>query len=807
MKTLVRVQSVSNFKGKTAVIVEDQTIDALNASRFVEGLGMRVLGIAKSAEKVFSLLENEMPDLILLDINLGGEETGIEIGQAITGSYGIPIIFTTSYSDDDTISSALAISPYGYLIKPYGRSSLETAIGVAMERRRIEDDIRNSNSRFSMASSVAKLGVLEVDVASNSVVVNGVEELIDFPYSLSLESFYNLFPEEERGKLKAAVKRKNKYRTMLQVELDGSDTRWYEVVLSDVTMSEGAIQIGAIQDVSPMESVKSKLSIADKIISEIQEGVLVCDDCGIVMKANAAFCDMLGKVKEEVLNYHVMSVFPSDRKDDVQPDVLTDGLRAEVTVVNDFGIRHHLVMSVTSFYQDGSNQFFVAIFTDITELKSSETQLKQLAYTDSLTGAGNRNYLNTIIKSYTSSNEHCAIVFIDIDEFKLINDSHGHEVGDEVLKGCVARLRAIVREEDNIIRFGGDEFIIVTSSILREELEGITKRLKDIFAEPFQTNIGNFRITASLGVAVSSESMTASELLKNADIAMYSAKRNGKNSVVNFDESLSKDIEYRLFIQQGLDNAVASKEISAYFQPIVDTEGKVLSLEALARWHVPDYGSVSPEKFIPIAELTQHIHEIGVHMLTEACIALNKLNSWGFDEIKVNLNLSAVQLQKKGIIEAFKTVIDANNIDSSKLVLEITESTLQNSRARVTLNKLKLLGFKVSLDDFGTGFSCISELADDIYDAIKIDRSLLPSFPLNDDSAKRRALIIENVISLCSALDMPCTLEGLETSEQVSFARRIGATAMQGYHFARPLSMFALMEYMQANHATKNQAG
>ena len=194
-------------------------------------------------------------------------------------------------------------------------------------------------------------------------------------------------------------------------------------------------------------------------------------------------------------------------------------------------------------------------------------------------------------------------------------------------------------------------------------------------------------------------------------------------------------------------------------------------------------------------------------MLTEACIALNKLNSWGFDEIKVNLNLSAVQLQKKGIIEAFKTVIDANNIDSSKLVLEITESTLQNSRARVTLNKLKLLGFKVSLDDFGTGFSCISELADDIYDAIKIDRSLLPSFPLNDDSAKRRALIIENVISLCSALDMPCTLEGLETSEQVSFARRIGATAMQGYHFARPLSMFALMEYMQANHATKNQAG
>ena len=798
---------MKKFKDKTAIIVEDQTIDALNASKLVEGLGMRVLGIAKSAEKVFSLLENEMPDLVLLDINLGGEETGIEIGQAITGSYGIPIIFTTSYSDDETIASALAVSPYGYLIKPYGRASLETAVHVAMERRRIEDDIRKTNSRFSMASSVAKLGVLEVDATSNSVIVNGVEELMNFPHSLSLESFYDLFPEKEIPKLKSAVHKKCNYRTMLQINADEDNTRWYEVVLSDVTMSEGRVQIGAIQDVSPMESVKSKLSIADKIISEIQEGVLVCDDAGIVLKANDAFCDMMEKAKEDVISQSAMSVFPSDRKDDPQPDMLTDGLRTEVTVVSDIGVRRHLVMSVTSLYQNSPKQFFVAIFTDITELKSSENQLKQLAYTDSLTGAGNRNYLNTIIDSYTSSNEPCAIVFIDIDEFKLINDSHGHEVGDEVLQSCVARLRTIVREEDKIIRFGGDEFIIVTSSILREELNGITKRLKTIFSEPFQTNMGNFRVTASLGVAVSSESMTAGELLKNADIAMYSAKRNGKNRVVNFDETLSKDIEHRLFIQQGLDNAIASKEISAYFQPIVDIHGNVLSLEALARWHVPDYGSVSPEKFIPIAELTQHIHEIGLHMLEEACIALRTLTSWGFDEIKVNINLSAVQLQKRGIVDAFKNVIDANNIDSSKIVLEITESTLQNSRARITLSKLKLLGFKVSIDDFGTGFSCISELADDIYDAIKIDRSLLPCFPLNDDGAKRRALIIENVISLCSSLNMPCTLEGLETSEQVSFARRIGATAMQGFHFAKPLSMFALMEYMQAHHATKSQAG
>ncbi|WP_339349012.1 response regulator [uncultured Alteromonas sp.] len=163
------------------LIVEDQTIDALNASRYVESFGMSVLGIAKTAEKIFSIFDKCLPDIILMDINLGGEETGIEIGEAIVGTYGIPIIFTTSYSDDNTIAGALAISPYGYLVKPYGSASLETAMRVAIERRRIEDDIRESNSRFSMASNVAKLGVLEVDEASNSIFINGVENLYTFP--------------------------------------------------------------------------------------------------------------------------------------------------------------------------------------------------------------------------------------------------------------------------------------------------------------------------------------------------------------------------------------------------------------------------------------------------------------------------------------------------------------------------------------------------------------------------------------------------------------------------------------------------
>ena len=290
--------------------------------------------------------------------------------------------------------------------------------------------------------------------------------------------------------------------------------------------------------------------------------------------------------------------------------------------------------------------------------------------------------------------------------------------------------------------------------------------------------------------------------MKNADIAMFSAKQGDKNSVVTFSDDLSKNIEYRLFIQQGLKSAIQNKQITAHFQPIIDSNGEVLAVEALARWHIPSHGPISPDKFISIAERTKHIHDIGLLMLDEVCFALKALSEWGFSKVKFNLNMSAVQLQNSGVVELFAERFTFHNIDPGRIVIEITESTLQSTKARDVLTKIKALGVIVSIDDFGTGFSCISELADETYDAIKIDRSLMPDFPLKSKQEKRRALIIENVVSMCVKLGMPCTLEGLETIEQVSFAKKIGAKAMQGYYFTRPLSLVGLMEYLQAEHAS-----
>lgn len=793
---------MQQLKKPKIILVEDQLLEAMNTSNLIKQFDMEVVGVTADVSVLFSLIKSEQPNLILMDINLGGEKSGIDVAKSLTESFDVPVVFTTSYSDDKTIANALSVSPYGYLIKPYSEISLKTAIQIALERKRIENELVSSNSRFAMASSVAKLGVLEVDAVSRSVVIKSVDNLFAFPHTLSLSDFLALFPDEELVSLTKAIDEKTAFLSVLQVELEGRETQWYQIVLSDVTLNNDQVQIGAIQDISTMQNIQSDLGIADKIVSEIQEGVVVCDAEGKLIKVNDAICQFLDKERMALISSPFETIFPQLRKEDNRPNYLIDGLRTDITIVNDFGVRRHLVMSVSSFCTSINHRYYVAIFTDVTDLQSSETQLKYLAFTDALTGAGNRNYLNRVVESLTESCEACSIIFIDIDEFKLINDTHGHEVGDEILRGCVSRFKGVVREEDNIIRFGGDEFVVVTKTTCHDELSKITTRIGDIFKRAFNTTSGAFQISASIGVAVASEEMTSSELLKNADIAMYSAKQYGKNHTVIFDDSLSKDIEYRLFIQQGLGSAILEKQIVAFFQPIVGADGSVKAIEALARWHLPDQGFIRPDKFIPIAERTKYIHDIGILMLDEACIALKTLNTWGFNDIRVNLNMSAVQLQSELVCGIYRERLIGHEVDASKIVIEITESTFQSIRARKTLVELKALGVTISIDDFGTGFSCISELAEDTYDAIKIDRSLLPNFPLASKSSKRRALIIENVLAMCNRLNMPCTLEGLETEEQVDFAKQIGATAMQGYFFAKPMSLIGLMEYLQACHSS-----
>lgn len=782
------------------LIVEDQTIDAMSTSFSLKSVGVDVVGIAGDAETAIKLAEKYRPDIILMDINLGDSLTGIDVGRHIISKYAIPIVFTSAYSDDDTLSDALSIAPYGYLVKPFGNAMLRTAVKVALERKRIDDEMKDASLRLTIASNVAKLAVLEIDEMTKSIVIKSEQNHFSLPLNLSFDDFMILFPEEDKKALQSAMSNTQSFQTRLKVLNSEDEISWLQVTLTDVSMSDEGVRIGAIQDVTDLHQIENELFVSDRIIKEMQEGVLVFDADGTITKANSAACDLLGVAMDNLIKTLFFDYFPRERGSDKEGTVFVDDMREEMSIITVDGKRKHLVVSINVIEQ-GQHGRRVAILTDITALKSTESKLKYLAFTDPLTGAGNRNYLNQVIQSLQSESSEVALIFIDLDEFKLINDSYGHEIGDQVLRSCVSRMLVKIRETDKLIRFGGDEFVIVASDNKPIDLQRFAERITSVFEAPFVTSSAEFDITASVGIAIAKESICASDLLKHADIAMYQAKQLGKNNIVFFDESLTQDIEYRLFVQQGLRSAITSGEICAYFQPIVNTSGKVVALEALARWHVPGRGLIGPDKFIPIAERTNLIHELGLHMLGEGSMALQALESWGYNDIVININMSAVQLQNDNIVGAFEDVITRFALAPSRFTIEITESTLQSERAREVLAKLKQIGFKVSIDDFGSGYSCLSELAESIYDAVKLDRSLLPEFPIDSSSGERQATIIQNVIVLCKSLKVPCTLEGLESQEQVAFATNIGADSMQGYHFAMPMNLLALMEYMQTQHA------
>ena len=351
----------------SVVIVEDSLVEIMNIQNILAEADIQLLGTAINAEQLFALIEKESPDLILMDINLGSHESGIDIAKLVAEQFAIPIVFTTSYCDDTTISSALKVSPYGYLVKPYGALSLTTTILVALERKRIEHELASSNRRFAMASEMAKLGVLEIDSASRSIVIESVDNLFDFPRKLTVEKFLSLFTDEQRLEVAEAIRLKTNYVTTLQLKIAGRETRWYQVVLSDVVWKKDYVQIGAIQDISILQHAQSNLTIADRVVSEIKEGVLVCDANGSIVKVNKALCEILGCEPGELISQYINKIFPKERKHDPRPDYLIDGLRTDLTIVNE-GRRYHLVMSVTSFDNGSGETHFVAILTDVSDI-------------------------------------------------------------------------------------------------------------------------------------------------------------------------------------------------------------------------------------------------------------------------------------------------------------------------------------------------------------------------------------------------------------------------------------------------------
>jgi diguanylate cyclase (GGDEF)-like protein len=444
------------------------------------------------------------------------------------------------------------------------------------------------------------------------------------------------------------------------------------------------------------------------------------------------------------------------------------------------------------------------VFSLTKALERGRDRLRHEATHDSLTGLCNRTLFAertaAALREATEEPTTLAVLFIDLDDFKVINDSLGHFAGDELLKEASVRLTRCVRPGDVVARLGGDEFaVLLRSAVDRNDVISVARRVLDAMSQPIDLGRRVVRATCSIGIAVDLDESTEVEtLLRNADVAMYLSKSRGKGRFEFFEARMHDDAIERLDLKADLERAVENKEFVLHYQPIFDLQtGRVVLVEALIRWKHPQRGMIAPDRFIPLAEENGLIVPIGNWVLSEACkqAAMWRRMDGIDDDLSMSVNLSMRQLQDGQLLNVLTAALKDSGLPANRLVLEITESMLavDADRTAGVLEQLKTIGVKIAIDDFGTGYSSLSYLRAFPVDSIKIDKSFIREL----HTSKTTTALIEAVVNLATALGAYTVAEGIEYSEQANILRKLGCSRAQGYYYCRPLPGPALTSLMR----------
>ena len=437
------------------------------------------------------------------------------------------------------------------------------------------------------------------------------------------------------------------------------------------------------------------------------------------------------------------------------------------------------------------------------QLEKARHLERRLAYHDSLTNLPNRLLFHDRLKQAMAQgkrfDQKVALLFLDLDGFKRINDTLGHTIGDHLLQAVAERLKRCIREVDTIARLGGDEFTIVLVGINHQnDAVKVARKILNLMANSFLIEGHELFVTVSIGISIYPTDAHEMEcLIKNADIAMYRAKGHGKNNYQLYNLSMDAEFFEFLALENSLRKALENEELVAHYQPQVNlTTGEITGVEALMRWQHPEFGLVSPAKFIPLAEETGIIVPFDVWMLTTACQQLKRWQDLGFENLTASVNLSTRQFRRKDLPNILENILDKTGISPQHLCLEITESNvMQNVENTVELlHELKKMGLQLSVDDFGTGYSSLNYLKKFPIDTLKIDRSFVKGIPTDrNDTAISTAIVV-----LGHSMDLQVVAEGVETAEQLSFLQSLDCDQMQGFYFSRPLPAKLLTDLLKS---------
>ncbi|HEX7829376.1 MAG TPA: EAL domain-containing protein [Thermoanaerobaculia bacterium] len=472
--------------------------------------------------------------------------------------------------------------------------------------------------------------------------------------------------------------------------------------------------------------------------------------------------------------------------------------RGEATGLRRDGVNFPQEISLTSI---GGGGAMVCVVRDITERTYAEEQIKHLAYHDALTNLPNRllfkDRLTVALSHAQRDGSRLAVLFLDLDRFKVINDSLGHNIGDQLLQAVAARVQACVRESDTVARLGGDEFTVLLPRLQRsDDAAPIAEKIIEAVRYPFHIEGREFFTTTSIGISLFPEDGTDAEtLIKSADTAMYQAKELGRDNYQLFNALVNAKALQRIAIEHGLRKVLANQELAVHYQPIFDLRtNRITGMEALLRWNHPQMGAIPPATFIPVAEATGVMGSIGGWALRQACRQAKLWHDAGHRALSLAVNLSVTQLQQADLVERVKAILDETGLPPRLLELEITESSAMQSpdMSIRTLYDLKKLGLRISLDDFGTGHSSLSYLKRFPIDTLKIDQSFVRDITTDPDTAA----IVTAIIAMAHSLRLKVIAEGVEFTEQANFLRRHGCDQLQGFLITPPISADRFLEFV-----------
>ena len=543
------------------------------------------------------------------------------------------------------------------------------------------------------------------------------------------------------------------------------------------------------------------------------DGIIVLDDCGKIIDYNQKFIEIWGLPTTTYLNREQISTLILEELTEPYAKNLRDRYtRFSWDNYDRLELKNGKILECYSQAQPLQEQQIAQVwsFRDVTEHKKAQDIIQHQAFHDSLTNLPNRTLfdreLTKALIRVEKTQTMLAVMFIDLDRFKTINDTLGHAVGDLVLKKVVERLKDCLRDKDIVARWGGDEFTVLLPEInCREDASAIAQRILEALKPSFELDGHYLHIGSSIGIAVfPHDGIDADTLLKNADAALYWVKDKGRNDYQHYTLNLNSQAHELLNIENHLHHALEKAEFTLYYQPIVEvTTGKIIKMETLLRWQHPEFGLVPPELFIPIAEENGLIIAIGDWVLQTACAQIKIWQSMGLSELKIAINLSARQFYNNNLVQTIEQILQTTKLDSQGLELEITETaTMQNTTlAKQILSDLAKMKISLAMDDFGTGYSSLSYLKDYPFNTLKIDRSFIMDLSVNSDNLA----IIEAIVTLGKGLNLQIVAEGVETEQLKNLLLTLNCYYMQGYFFSSPLTAneatdLLLKSLMRANY-------